>query len=80
MYCSLHVGVVGVAKMAKSGGEVRRADEDAVHSLDSADLIEVFHGNAALYLHQHTNLVVHGRLAWLWMNLSTTGRVMRRPL
>ena len=58
-YRLLHVGVIRVAKIAQSSGEVRRADEDAVNSLHGADSIEVFHAETGLDLYEHANLIVH---------------------
>lgn len=43
----LHLGVDGIAEIAKGGGEFRRADKDAVHALDCADGVEIFQRPAA---------------------------------
>src|ERR1700693_739273 len=42
-HCCLHLGVAGVSEMPKGSGEGGRADKEAVHTLDGANAIEIFH-------------------------------------
>src|SRR6185312_9236578 len=53
----LDLGVLRVAEMAHIGGEVRRADEDAVDTVDRGNGGDVGHRLARLALHQDTNLL-----------------------
>ena len=50
--------MVGVAEMAERGGEVGRADEDAVDAVDRRDRRRGLEAGAALDLHHDADLVV----------------------
>src|SRR5690606_19229490 len=54
----LDVGVPGVTQMAHAGGQIGRADEDAVHALDRHDLIKVGEGFGRFHLAQQTDVVL----------------------
>src|SRR5690606_35213017 len=50
-YDPLDVGVVGVAQMPQGSGEIRRANEDAVHTVHRDDIVEGFDTRPAFDLH-----------------------------
>ncbi|KAG0919281.1 hypothetical protein G6F32_016240 [Rhizopus arrhizus] len=56
----LHFGVARVADMTQCRGQVRRADEHAIHPFDRRDLINGIDARPAFDLQQHADVVVDG--------------------